>query len=1787
MDRSTTGSVPVEFRVLGPIEARVDGLPVDIGGFRQRRLLAVLISRAGGVIETDALAEYVWDDDDRPDNAVEAARTYISRLRRSFSEAGLDAASLIVTQAPGYRLILDDTEVDAARFEQLVMAARAQLDGGDAVAALVGLDDAIARWRGLPYQEFADQRWIESEVARLTELHAVAVEQRAAARLDLGAHAEVVGDLEKLVADEPLRARPVELLMLALYRSGRQAEALRAATRYRRAVGDVGLDPSGSFTELEARIAASDDDLQPVTASIDTIRGYRLADKIGEGSFSVVYRSVQPSLGREVAVKQIRAELADRPDFIRRFETEAQTVAALEHPHIVPLYDFWREPGSAYLVMRWLRGGTLATRLRRQRLDADESVTLVTQIGSALAAAHHTGIEHRDVRSSNVFVDELGNNYLGDFGIASDAQHNGGRDDTRGLGTLLFEAVTGKHPDGNGDRPALSTLRPDLPSAVEPVLLRAMVGSGDEAYATVEEFVEDYVTAIDGTARRSAGSTVIPLAEDVVNPYKGLRAFQESDAEDFRGRDRLIDRLLHQLAEPGPAGRLVAAVGPSGSGKSSLVRAGLIPRIRTGAIAGSDTWFVTTMIPGPRPFDELEAALNRIAVAPTAGLAETMSATPRGITRAVNSTVPDETSELLLVIDQFEELFTLADEASRAAFLDGLVTAVTDPRARLRVVATIRADHWHRPLQHPELAQLLETSAITVTPMVADELERAIVDPARSMGVSFEAGLVADIVAEVHDQPGALPLMQYLLTELFDEREAGLMELDTYRRLGGVAGGLARRADDLYNESSDTERDGIRRLFSRLVTPGEGTEDARRRVAASELSTIPETVIERYGAARLLTFDHDPATREPTVEVAHEAIIREWPRLRGWVDANRENLRIHRHLTTAAVEWDAAGQPATDLYRGIRLEAAEMFAAAYPEDLIPPETEYLAASVRQRDVDADVERRRVRRLRVLLTATAVIAALALGAGAIAWAQQRRADESAREAEAGRAAAEELGRSEAAARTEAERARGDAESATAAAERARGDAESATAAAEKARDDAESATAAAETGRLVAQSASFADSNPRLATLLALAAYQRDDAPAQLGALQTALVGAAPVLLHIGWGTTYQDVELLPGDRILGVRQDGVDLFDGSTGELVDSVAVEIGRIFGRGPENQRSSVASASGRPVFVVADRSNNDVVLFEATDTIDEVRRWRLETTPVSLAIDADGERVTASDEARRTYGWSSSGDQLFEPWQSDIPPGWWADVLVPLLGEDMVYREFYELIPIFVQPAPVGDALLVAEGPFVSLYDWSGNRLAGPSLPLAEIGPGQPIGIGSRDALLDPDGSIHVFGTDTVYSVPANGDWPERIDASFVPGLATDGSPDIVGVSAEGDGDALVVTTDGLVHVLEDDVLVPTLPSVELQAHAAAFDDERVVIASTVGIVVLSRQGGGPLARPFLRPDDAPSASVSRDGEFVVAGPTEPGGSTAVWHAETGRRLELRETVVVAPSYVGVAPDSSNRLVVYGFDANGSVVREVYDFVDEGLELHVRTLDDTVLGATSDVKGDIVARTTLGGTTELADVESGAVLRTLDQPAGPVDASFHPTRDWLLVGSRMGPAVLYDTNSWTPVPGVDLSGETISTGQWSLDGELLATVALGDGIDIRNGSTFEVIRHIDLPAASADVWNDPALIFSADTSLLLTNVDGPGRLWDVATGEPIGRPAANELIGGNSGVNWGEFPQLVTVNDRAVLQWNLDPGSWPQLACRVAGSNLTRSEWDQWGPRDEPFRALCPRWSDVGRS
>ena len=359
----------------------------------------------------------------------------------------------------------------------------------------------------------------------------------------------------------------------------------------------------------------------------------------------------------------------------------------------------------------------------------------------------------------------------------------------------------------------------------------------------------------------------------------------------------------------------------------AAARAGLIPLLRRGALPGGTTPLVVNLLPGAHPFEELEAGLLRVAVNPPDSLMEQLRADERGLTRAVKRVLPEEeTSELVLVIDQFEELFTLvADEGVRADFIDSLFVAVGDPRGRLRVVVTLRADYYDRPLLYLPATELLNRRSELVGPLSADEMYQAITAPAQRVGLELERGLAATILQDVAEQPGTLPLLQDTLTELYERRAGRVLTLAAYHASGGVFGSLAGRAESLYAGLTAPEQAETRQLFLRLATPGAGEEDTRRRVLRSELASAArdeaalQRVLERFGRYRMLTFDRDPLSGGPTMEVAHEALLRTWGRLREWLAESRDRLRTERRLMLSATEWQAAGQEASFLARGARL----------------------------------------------------------------------------------------------------------------------------------------------------------------------------------------------------------------------------------------------------------------------------------------------------------------------------------------------------------------------------------------------------------------------------------------------------------------------------------------------------------------------------------------------------------------------------------------------------------------------------------------------------------------------------------------------------------------------------------------------------------------------------------------------------------------------------------------------------------------------------------------------------
>jgi WD40 repeat protein len=493
------------------------------------------------------------------------------------------------------------------------------------------------------------------------------------------------------------------------------------------------------------------------------------------------------------------------------------------------------------------------------------------------------------------------------------------------------------------------------------------------------------------------------------NPYKGLRAFQEADAADFFGREALIRRLLARLGEKTELARFLAVVGPSGSGKSSVARAGLLPAIRAGALPGSERWPIVQMIPGSQPLEELEAALLRISVNPPESLMRQLSEDQRGLLRAIKRVLPEDPSiELFLLIDQFEEVFTLlSDEAARVRLLDSLYVAVADPTSRVRVVITLRADFYDRPLQYGQIGELLRARSELVLPLSTEDLERAIVGPAERVGVNLEAELLASLLRDTAGEPGTLPLLQYTLTELFERKQGSRLTVASYRVGGGLHSVLGRRAEEIYAGLTATEQQLVRQLFLRLVTLGEGVEDTRRRMRLEEVASLGwdsdsvTHVIEQFAGYRLLTLDRDLASGKPTVEVAHEALLQAWGRLREWLSSSREALQVQRRLMSSAAEWEASGRERSFLARGARL--AQFAALAEESDqpggvaLTDEERLYLQASVeeqrRQETLDQErmsrelsFQKRATSRLRYLVAALGLF--LLVATALAAWALNR-------------------------------------------------------------------------------------------------------------------------------------------------------------------------------------------------------------------------------------------------------------------------------------------------------------------------------------------------------------------------------------------------------------------------------------------------------------------------------------------------------------------------------------------------------------------------------------------------------------------------------------------------------------------------------------------------------------------------------------------------------------------------------------------------------------------------------
>jgi WD40 repeat protein len=770
---------------------------------------------------------------------------------------------------------------------------------------------------------------------------------------------------------------------------------------------------------------------------------YRLKEQLGKGAMGEVWLAQHLLLDQPRAIKVMLGNFSDVSKARERFiQGEARNALRLDpHPNIVRVYELGLHENIPYIVMEYVEGGLDGADLRellqtRGKLSKEHVGRILAQLASALEVAHYQGLVHRDVKPANILLDVNGRVKLTDFGLIKDLEAEEDltlsgyslgtpaymspeqalgeadqRSDIYSLGALTYQMLAGRLPfEGTTTEilrkhasipPApLEKLNPDLSPALSAVILKALAKLPQDRYQSVRAMHLAYQQALGNEQDLAEASTLampgrLPEEEETTNyyvegleapppcPYRGLFAFQEDDAPFFFGREAFTCQLL-EAVEQKP---LVAVIGPSGSGKSSVIYAGLIPRLRQ-----ENTWRVISFRPGDSPFRNLALALVSL-------LQAEMSETDRMLeTNKLTKTLRQGEmsltevaawirrihggARLMIVADQFEELFTLCrDEKERQHFLEELLStnrssAEPGKPASFNLILTIRADFFGHALSYRPLADTLQQAQQNLGPMTLEEMQAAIEGPANKVGVALEEGLTERILEAVSDRPGDLPLLEFALTLLWDKQHKHRLTHAAYEEIGGVEKALAGYAEEIFGKLSEAECEQAQHLFVQLVRPGEGTEDTRRVANRGELAETDWELVTKLVNARLIVSSLDEVTGQETVEVAHEALILHWQRLREWVAADRKFRTWQERLRAVIKQWEASKRDEGALLRGSSLVEAEEWLNQRQASLSETERNFIQTSLvlRKREM---AQKARVRRFVMLGLVAGLVITLGL------------------------------------------------------------------------------------------------------------------------------------------------------------------------------------------------------------------------------------------------------------------------------------------------------------------------------------------------------------------------------------------------------------------------------------------------------------------------------------------------------------------------------------------------------------------------------------------------------------------------------------------------------------------------------------------------------------------------------------------------------------------------------------------------------------------------------------------
>ncbi len=760
---------------------------------------------------------------------------------------------------------------------------------------------------------------------------------------------------------------------------------------------------------------------------------FRIMRLIGRGGMGEVYLARDTELSRKVALKLIHPELLGSEQAVERFMFEAKATARFNHPHIVTVYSVGQYLGRPYVALEYLSGDNLRQRLQEAVLSWQEAVRFGVAIAEALAEAHAHGILHRDLKPANVVIPSDGRLRVVDFGLAKQVDvplsgpalslktgqldgpetmqgvkgtpaymapeqwegESSGKTDVWALGVMLYEMTTGQRPFP-GDSPvslAQAACCPepvprvdalsDLPKALADLIARCL-----EKYPLNRPSAAELAESLRRLLHEGRGTL-----SEVGNPFRGLLPFTEHHYRQFFGRDAEITAFVERMRER----CVLPIIGPSGSGKSSFVRAGVLARLRE-----QGRWVVLRMRPGARPFRVLANRLSEYecATEPTLAassnsserepdsetpssatpesqreLARTLEETPERLSAELRALSDVHDTHVLLFVDQLEELFTMGQsERVRRAFVKAICTAADDRLDPVRVVFTVRDDFLGRLAVGPEVRQVLRDITVLQSPE-HEALKEILSAPVIAAGYRYEnAELVAALVEAVKGEPAGLPLLQFAAHKLWElrDRKHKVLLRSAYERIGGVEGALAAHADGVLDGMPPAESALARHVLLRLVTAERTRKVAPREQVLEGLDSAAEQVLSRLVEARLVSVrksrsetDEQP---QALVELAHESLIERWRTLSRWLDESREQLAVLEETQQAAELWKKRGSQTEELWQGVRLGEALRALERCNTEVPPIVTRFLRAG-------ADKQTRRLRRKRIVIAAA--IAALSL------------------------------------------------------------------------------------------------------------------------------------------------------------------------------------------------------------------------------------------------------------------------------------------------------------------------------------------------------------------------------------------------------------------------------------------------------------------------------------------------------------------------------------------------------------------------------------------------------------------------------------------------------------------------------------------------------------------------------------------------------------------------------------------------------------------------------------------